>query len=650
MRMHFKIWKHLWFLAFFLGGGGFLSLYTKSASACSESFGGASGKVGGEYVLSLKEAEDLNEMVSCVGVKMARSKATLPPVVRFVLPPGVIRLNAPVAVPDIFEKRGVGIVFSADIKQKSVLVGSLPFGDIRPRSTSKSGRGVYSVKVGGRLAEMIKVGNSFDHGSKLSLVAPELIVDGVLFRMSSWPQDGFGRVEAISESGDGVVVDGIRLDARTDSAFIHGFFFHDWADSQRRVEHYDESRRTMVLGTPNIRYGIKIGARVQVTNLTGQINRHGVYAIPKASDEVQFFSDGSPRSVEFTNIESAFLGKAKNLEVSNIDLEGFRGSAIDLYGDDIRVKNVRVRNVGLGGVRIRGDGSVVSNVVVQNVGSIGIDFVGGDREKLIPANSVIKDCLVEQFGRLRWSANPGIRVFGVGVSVISNIVRDGPHAGIFYFGNDHTIRGNEVSRVALLTDDVGAIYTGQDWTGRGNVVEFNFVHDIHGVSKSGATAFYVDDQASGVLLRNNIAANVDRGVLIGGGRDNQVVGNVVFNAIECIKVDARGTTWQAQGTRVGKVLAEKLENALKGGDRYLNRYPELKSLVSDSSGLPVGNVVRGNFGDCESIFVKEARFVGQIEPFAKLSMLPNTWADALGSNVPIEKLRKIWAKGSPISQ
>lgn len=69
------------------------------------------------------------------------------------------------------------------------------------------------------------------------------------------------------------------------------------------------------------------------------------------------------------------------------------------------------------------------------------------------------------------------------MKVSGNVVRYGPHAGIFYFGNDHLIENNEVNyEVAKLTDDVGGIYTGQDWTARGSRVVGNYVHDLHGWS------------------------------------------------------------------------------------------------------------------------------------------------------------------------
>ena len=40
------------------------------------------------------------------------------------------------------------------------------------------------------------------------------------------------------------------------------------------------------------------------------------------------------------------------------------------------------------------------------------------------------------------------------------------------------------------TGDVGAIYTGRDWTFRDNVLRYNYMHDIHGPGNGEALVFY----------------------------------------------------------------------------------------------------------------------------------------------------------------
>ena len=66
-------------------------------------------------------------------------------------------------------------------------------------------------------------------------------------------------------------------------------------------------------------------------------------------------------------------------------------------------------------------------------------------------------------------------------------------------GNDHVIEFNEIHHVALETGDVGAIYTGRDYTYRGNRIRHNFIHDTGGVGM-GSMGVYMDDCVSGTLI------------------------------------------------------------------------------------------------------------------------------------------------------
>lgn len=69
----------------------------------------------------------------------------------------------------------------------------------------------------------------------------------------------------------------------------------------------------------------------------------------------------------------------------------------------------------------------------------------------------------------------------VGQRAVHNLIHDHPHCPILYSGNDHRIEWNEIHHVALETGDVGAVYSGRDWTFRGNAIRYNFIHHTGGV-------------------------------------------------------------------------------------------------------------------------------------------------------------------------
>jgi parallel beta-helix repeat protein len=91
------------------------------------------------------------------------------------------------------------------------------------------------------------------------------------------------------------------------------------------------------------------------------------------------------------------------------------------------------------------------------------------------------------------------------------------------------------------TQDSGAIYSGaRDWTKRGNVIQFNYVHDSGGFGRNNdkeewRTPFdtwgiYLDDWSSGTKVYRNIIVNTALGgLLIHSGRDNIVENNVIID-------------------------------------------------------------------------------------------------------------------------
>jgi hypothetical protein len=183
----------------------------------------------------------------------------------------------------------------------------------------------------------------------------------------------------------------------------------------------------------------------------------------------------------------------------------------------------------------------------------------------------------------------------VGNIARGNLIFDGTHTGLIFYGNEHLIEFNELHDLAHETGDVGAIYTGRDWTARGTVIRNNFLHDIHGPGRFGSRGVYLDDQASGIAVQGNLFVRVEQPLVIGGGRDNLVDNNLFVNSTPALYIDARGRTWQQRET-------DDPEGTLRKGLRqvpykkppYTDRYPGLAELLELSPGSPIGNTIRRN--------------------------------------------------------
>jgi hypothetical protein len=168
------------------------------------------------------------------------------------------------------------------------------------------------------------------------------------------------------------------------------------------------------------------------------------------------------------------------------------------------------------------------------------------------------------------------------------------------------MEGNEIRRVALETGDVGAIYTGRDYSFRGNRIVHNFIHDIGGVGM-GSMGVYADDCVSGLYIEGNVFFRVQRAAFLGGGRDHKVVNNVFVDCKPAVEIDGRGLeaapVWRNMVESTMRSSLEAVPAAL-----YRERYPDIRSLdpyypPRDSKdqknpvfkGIPPeGNVVAGN--------------------------------------------------------
>ena len=87
---------------------------------------------------------------------------------------------------------------------------------------------------------------------------------------------------------------------------------------------------------------------------------------------------------------------------------------------------------------------------------------------------------------------------------------------------------HEIDHVLTHTGDGGAVYTGRDWTFRGNVIRHNYFHDLHG-HRLWENAVYIDDMAGGVEVSGNVFARCHWGLLVGGGRDNRIWNNLFLD-------------------------------------------------------------------------------------------------------------------------
>jgi hypothetical protein len=183
---------------------------------------------------------------------------------------------------------------------------------------------------------------------------------------------------------------------------------------------------------------------------------------------------------------------------------------------------------------------------------------------------------------------------GVGIVAANNLIHDHPHCAILFWGNEHIIELNEIHHVCLETGDVGAIYTGRDYTFRGNIIRHNFIHHTGGVGM-GSMGIYMDDCVSGTEIDGNILWKLHRAVFLGGGRDFKVENNIFIDCDPAVELDGRGMSkspvWH---NMVYKTMKQRLEDMNWRQPPYRTQYPQLTDLeahYAKDDGIPPGNVL-----------------------------------------------------------
>jgi hypothetical protein len=208
----------------------------------------------------------------------------------------------------------------------------------------------------------------------------------------------------------------------------------------------------------------------------------------------------------------------------------------------------------------------------------------------------VENCQIVRFSRLGQTYRPAVELRGVGNALTGSYLAGSPHVAIMFLGNDHRIEANEITNVVTDTSDSSAIYTGRDFTARGTVLRNNFLHDIRAARGFEIKGIYLDDFASGIRMEGNLFLRVDQPVFIGGGRDNESVGNIFLASEPALHIDGRGLTWAKESFKnPNNTLRARLAQVpFYTSSVWKARYPSLVNLLEDDPAVPKRNVSRDN--------------------------------------------------------
>ncbi len=444
----------------------------------------------------------------------------------------------------------------------------------------------------------------------------ELYFNGRPMTLARWPNEGFVKIVRTT-GGESFVVHGRQGDRigkfvyegdrprrwqHEDAIWLHGYWFWDWSDERQQVEKLDVEHRVLSLKPPHHRYGYRKGQWYYAFNLLSELDMPGEWYLDRTSGMLYFWppspvSEGTAAVSVAQNLLT--LRNVDHVTFRDLRFEYCRGTAITIRdGKDCLIEDCTLRNLGSSAIAISGgENSGVAGCRLDQLGASGISLSGGNRKTLAPAGHFAHNNHIHNYGLTRRTYSRAIALYGVGNRASHNLIHDAPHQAIAFGGNDHVIEFNEIHDVCLESNDAGAIYAGRNWTMRGTVIRYNYLHDITGFRNQGCVGVYLDDMYCGTEIVGNVFLRVTRAAFIGGGRDVTIANNVFVDCKPAIHVDARALGW-AHGHSDMWIREGKEKGTLSGirFDRppYSDRYPDLVSILDDDPAAPKGNVIERN--------------------------------------------------------
>jgi len=383
--------------------------------------------------------------------------------------------------------------------------------------------------------------------------------------------------------------------------FAHGYWTWDWSDAFQRVASIDTAKHEITFAEPHHNYGYTKNQRYRFLNVLEELDAPGEWVLDRARGRIVFLPPEEPRAgdiaVSLLETPLVHLDGASHVVFAGFTLEASRGTGVLVTGgEDCTLAGLELRNLGGEAVTIEGGHAhTVQSCDFHDLANGAVRVVGGDRRTLTPSGHRVLNNHIYHASQWLRTGQYGVTIDGVGHLVAHNLVHDLPFEAFYLRGNDHVLEFNEIHRVCLETGDAGGIHTGRDYTWRGNVIRYNYWHDLKGPGLHGVTAVYLDDFSSGFTVHGNVFYRAGRGVQVGGGRDNAVTNNLFVECEPAVHLDARGLGWASNYFNGDYPwLFDRFREI--GGDQppYSTRYPRLVSLLGDQPAVPKGNVFRAN--------------------------------------------------------
>ena len=359
--------------------------------------------------------------------------------------------------------------------------------------------------------------------------------------------------------------------------WLQGFFNYGFADDKICIASIDTVQKEVALRSPHM-YGLGSGQNFNqyvALNVLEELDQPGEWYVDTTSGLLFLWPPGDivTARVSVSVLEQPLiaLDDASYCTLKDLIIENGRGLGISLEGGaHNQIVNCVVRNVGTVGImmgqgarqtfphvtaddyagvsssrevgsfhshmylnttwdRNAGEHQIIEGCEIYNTGSGGIILGGGSKKNLTPGNNVVTDCRIHDFNRRNKAGAAGVIVDGCGNLVAHNEIYNADLQAILVHGNDHIFEYNHIHHVALNSNDASAWYLGRDPSDQGNIVRWNFFHEVGRPDRKWMMGIYCDDATCDVRIEGNVFYRVaSYGTVYSNGGHDIVVKNNIF--------------------------------------------------------------------------------------------------------------------------
>ena len=368
---------------------------------------------------------------------------------------------------------------------------------------------------------------------------------------------------------------------------IYGYPHYGWADESNIVTKIDEKECTMETAHASY-YGVVENAPYYFFNVFEELDKEGEWFLDRDNGILYLYP---PKKLEECVVELSIttdpiisVNNAHNIAFCGFKIASTRGDAVKVYGNSISFEKCEIKNCAGWGMIIDGYNNLVSRCHIHHTGRGGVDVYGGDRKTLTSCKNVITNNHIHHIAEVFSTYNPGVKMDGVNCVVSHNCIHNSTHQAICFLGNDHVIEYNEIYDVCLDADDSGAIYSGRDYATCGNVIRYNYFHDMSSEMETqhiGIFAVYCDDNLGATSIYGNIMHRCQSSLLLHGGHNMIFKNNLIIDSCKkstcCLAVHRYGyhETLTGDGHHIKRLALVPWQ-----GELWTKKYPHIAEYLS----------------------------------------------------------------------